>query len=120
MSSNRMEYDECAYAQELKQSTDPLRYSMFDGQFTNGKKCVYTGDVDRQPFPTRVDIESNLMSIGRLTTHCVGGKYKPYDGITKEESDKIYQTINPELCNIYRNGNNLRMPTSSGIDDYKY
>lgn len=120
MSSNRMEYDDCAYAQELKASIDPFRYVMYDGKFINGKKCVYEGDGDKQPYPSRVDIESNLWSIGRLSTRCIGGKFKPYDGQSEEESSKIYQTINQELCNIYRNGNNLKMPATNGIDDYKY
>jgi|SaaInlV_200m_DNA_3_1039701.scaffolds.fasta_scaffold59672_1 hypothetical protein len=120
MSSNRMEYDECAYAQELKASTDPFRYVMYDGKFTNGKKCIYEGDADKQSFPTRVDIEGNLLGVSRIGTRCVGGKFVSYDGKTEDESSKIYQSINPELCNIYRNENNLKMPTTNGIDDYKY
>lgn len=120
MSSNRMEYDDCAYAQELKASTDPYRYVMYDGKFISGKKCVYEGDNDKQPYPTRVEIESNLWNIGRLNSRCVSTKFVSYDGKTVDENNKLYQSINPELCNIYRNGNNLKMPSTNGIDDYKY
>ena len=45
MSSNRLIYDRCAYATEIKESTEPLEYNLFLGKFENVIKVKYTGEI---------------------------------------------------------------------------
>ena len=56
MSSNRLIYDTCAYATEIKESTSPLEYNLFKNKYENCVQCP-TGDftnVVELTFPVKV------------------------------------------------------------------
>ena len=82
MSSNRLSYDACAYKTELKQSTDPFQYMMYDGKYNNSAKCriefgtvggngvsLYSGNL--------VDLESDLRGQTRIASDCPSTMFKP-------------------------------------------
>lgn len=119
MSSNRLSYDACAYKTELKQSTDPLEYMMYQGKYNNDFKCrvefglvggngvsVYSGNL--------VDLESDLRGQTRLASDCPEKMFKPlYD---KELSKKL---VNQPSCKLdyydnMTNHSNRHIASSSG------
>ena len=74
-SSNRTRYDRCAYQKELYESTSPLSFKLYEGQFENCDKCMYKNQFWR-PFDL-VDVESELLNITRPLTRCPQFKYNP-------------------------------------------
>ena len=100
MSSNRLSYDECAYKTNLKQSTDPLEYMMYQGKYNNDSKCrfefgllggngvsIYSGNL--------VDLESDLRGQTRVLSDCPDKMFNPsYD---KELSQNL---INQRSCKL--------------------
>jgi hypothetical protein len=121
-------YDDCAYKQELKESTGPFSYQMFDGKYENCNQCVENNFL--RPFDRDiVDIESELSNRSRLQSRCPSAQYSPQC----EKSSKCISTFDktnpvllpPEVCPIVRNntrwtgGNGIVMPKSSnctGVD----
>jgi len=100
MSSNRLSYDTCAYKTELKQSTAPLEYMMYDGKYNNSAKCriefgtvggngvsLYSGNL--------VDLESDLRGQTRLLSDCPSTMFQP--SIDKELSKKL---VNQPSCQM--------------------
>ena len=74
----RLDYDACAYDQELYESTGPLMWQMYSGKFENCDKCVYNGKNFWRPFDKQiVDTESELKNITRPNTRCPRMKYNP-------------------------------------------
>lgn len=82
MSSNRLSYDACAYRTELKQSTDPFQYMMYEGKYNSSAKCriefgtvggngvsLYSGNL--------VDLESDLRGQTRVASDCPSTRFKP-------------------------------------------
>jgi hypothetical protein len=72
---NRLSYDNCAYQKKLQESTSPLQYRMFEGNYENCNKCTYKNQFWR-PFDL-VDLESELKNITRPNTKCPELKYHP-------------------------------------------
>jgi len=113
MSSNRLEYDNCAYAKSLQQSTSPLEYQLYRGKFENCKKCPigdYTNNLD---FSSKTDIENDLTNRERVFSLCPSSKFNP----KKEVQVSNYTT--PLICESihYITPSNLKKPTSSGLTD---
>ena len=75
MSSNRLIYDSCAYATEIKESTEPLEYNLFAGKYVNCKQCPVGDFPNVLPFGPRADTESELWGINRLNTKCPENKF---------------------------------------------
>ena len=106
MSSNRLIYDKCAYATEIKESTGPLEYNLFKGKYENCKQCP-VGEF------TNADTESELHGLTRPGTKCPELKFDP----TKEYK---YPELSPaRMCeNIYYiTPNNLEKPTTNMLNE---
>jgi|UniRef100_A0A6C0EE92 hypothetical protein len=77
MSSNRLIYDKCAYATEMKESTSSLEYNLFKGKYENSIQCPVGDFTNILEFGTRADVESELYGINRLGSLCPSLKYNP-------------------------------------------
>ena len=115
MSFNRLQYDDCAYATELKQSVSPLEYQLYIGKYENSKPCACnesdkTCNVD---FTTRTDVENELYNLNRSSTLCPSKKFNP-------KANNFTNTYTPPtLCeNIYHmTPSGLTKPTSNGLNN---
>jgi len=113
-SFNRLRYDNCAYSQDLNQSTSPLNYQMSRYKFENCSACSYDGKYFA-PFDL-VDYESELKNITRPNSLCDSIKYSP----TCEKSEMCISTFeqdNPvvmvrDVCPVVCN--NIKKPTYPG------
>ena len=90
MSFTRLDYDKCAYAKFLEESTEPLDYQMYDGKHINKQKCGEHPNM--LAIPTKVEIESDLRNLDRLATKCPSKKYSACN------APKSTKTTNPKLC----------------------
>lgn len=113
MSSNRLMYDQCAYATEIKESTSPLEYNLFKGKYENCKQCP-TGDFTNIiEFGSRADVENELFGLSRPGTLCPSLKYDP----TKEfKAPNLSPTA---MCDsiYYITPSNLERPTSNMLNE---
>ena len=113
MSSNRLIYDKCSYAIELKESTSPLDYYLYKGKYEQCKQCAVGDFTNNIAFESRADVENELFGLSRPNTLCPSLKYNPL---------KPFKTPNfspPIMCaNIYHiTPNNLEKPTSSMLNE---
>jgi len=115
-SSNRLPYDECAYAQRLYESTTPYQYRTYVGAYENGDKCRL--DKFWRPFDAQiVDVESELKNISRPATKCGILKYHP-DCKKSAKCISTFDKSNPvvhnaDVCPIVYN--NIPKITSNGM-----
>jgi hypothetical protein len=112
MSSNRLIYDDCAYAKRIQESTTPLNYHLFTGKYENCYQCPSKINAPTiLPFGHRADVESELNNQTRLATLCPSKKYNPCT------SFQGYKTNPPFLCEgIYHiTPNNLPKYTKADI-----
>ena len=114
MSSTRLDYDTCAYAKTLEESTSPLEYLMFKGKYENCKSCP-SGDNNNLDFGVKTDIESELRNQTRYTTKCPSKKYDPSKPMT------LPSFTPARVCEGIHSitPNNIRKPTNNGIDTSK-
>ena len=75
MSSNRLIYDRCAYATEIKESTEPLEYNLFLGKFENCKTCPADGGPNVLPFGPKTMVDSELKGLPRHNSKCPEKKF---------------------------------------------
>jgi len=100
MSSNRLSYDSCAYKTDLKQSTDPLQYMLYQGKYYNDSHCrnsfglvggngvsLYSGNL--------VDLESDLRGQTRMASECSSKMFQP--SIDKKIGQKL---VNQHTCKL--------------------
>ena len=116
MSSNRLIYDTCAYATEIKESTSPLEYNLFKNKYENCVQCP-TGDFTNVvEFGSRVDVENELHGLARLGTKCPSLKFDP------SKEFKPADLSPTKMCeNIYYiTPNNLVKPTTNMLNSDKY
>ena len=115
-SSNRLPYDECAYAQKLHDSTTPFQYRTYAGAYENCDKCKL--DKFWRPFdPEIVDVESELKNISRPATKCTTLKYHP----SCKKSSACMSTFDPsrpvvhnaDVCPVVHN--NIPKITHNGM-----
>jgi hypothetical protein len=98
MSSNRLIYDDCAYAKKVQESTTPLQYNLYTGQFENCYNCPSDSKSNGTkisnilPFGHRADVESELNNQTRFASLCPSKKYNPC------KSFQGYQYTPPEVC----------------------
>jgi len=85
MSSNRLIYDKCAYATEIKESTGPLEYNLFKGKYENCKQCSVGKFTNILEFGPRADVESELYGLNRPGTLCPQLKFNPKLGFNYPE-----------------------------------
>ena len=77
MSSNRLMYDKCAYATEIKESTRPLEYYLYSGKYINGYQCPISNYTNNLCLKSRTDTENELYGLYRPGTLCPSLKYNP-------------------------------------------
>jgi hypothetical protein len=113
--SNRQVYDCCKYAQDLKQSVDPLQYNLYFGAQENCSKCIDNKAWFRQDKEV-VDVESELWNITRPLSDCDQYKYNPNcqtsDSCISTFADGVPRILSPSLCPIVYN--NIPRQTSPG------
>jgi len=113
--SNRQVYDCCKYAQDLKQSVDPLQYNLYFGAQENCSKCIDDQAWYRQDREV-VDVESELWNITRPLSDCDQYKYNPNcktsDSCISTFSESVPKILSPSLCPIVYN--NIPTQTSPG------
>jgi len=115
-SSNRLLYEDCAFAQRVSDSTSPFQYRTYMGAYENCDKCKY--DKFWRPFDVEiVDVESELKNITRPLSKCASLKYSPtckksaMCTSTYEPSRPI--VIDPNVCPVVFN--NIPRQTSNGV-----
>ena len=113
MSSNRLRYDACAYATDIKESTSPLDYNLFPGKYVNSKNCKISDYTNTLEFTDRATVESELHGITRTNTQCPLLKYNPMNQF------KPANFSPPLMCdNIYYiTPNNLEKPKSNMLKE---
>jgi len=119
MAFNRLEYDTCAYAKELQQSTTPLEYNLFLGKFENDDSCVCNPDKKVKgmvEIETRIIVENELYNLNRPnhTSKCPEKKYSP-----NSKSNFTHYYHPPYICQgIYHlTPTNMVKPTSNGLNE---
>ena len=122
-SFTRLRYDNCAYAQDVKQSTDPLELVMDITKYVNcGNLCK--PDTN---YPSNaaylVDVESSLRGIDKLASECNKAKH-PFcgpNGCLLTNDPRIAPHITPYACERGHQGEkavittNMKMPTDAGF-----
>ena len=113
MTSNRLSYDNCAYAQVLKESTSQLDYNLFVNKYENEKQCPGGDFTNVLPFNNRVDVENELQGIVRNNSKCSSLKYDP----TVEFKAPGFSP--PNMCSsiYYITPTNLVKPTSNMLNN---
>lgn len=113
MSSNRLIYDKCAYATEIKESTGSLQYNLFRGKYENSKQCEVGNHTNILPFGSRADVESELYGLNRINTKCPSLKYDP----KKQYNNPVFSP--PRICEsiYYITPSNLTKPTTNMINN---
>ena len=109
MCSNRLIYDKCAYATEIKESTSPLEYNLFRGKYENSIHCPVSDFTNILEFGNRADVENELYGLSRLGSLCPSLKYNPannYKGVDFSP---------PRMCDI--TPNNLEKPTTNMLNN---
>jgi len=113
--SNRQVYDCCKYAQDLKQSVDPLQYNLYFGAQENCSKCIDKKAWFRQDTEI-VDVESELWNITRPLSDCDQYKYNPScqtsDACISTFAPNVPRILSPSLCPIVYN--NIPIQDSPG------
>ena len=74
MSFNRLDYDKCAYAKSLEESTTPLEYWLFLGKYENCTQCPKGCCTNNLDLSVRTEVESELWNIDRVSTKCPSKK----------------------------------------------
>ena len=113
MSSNRLIYDRCAYATEIKESTEPLEYNLFVGKYENCTQCPVGKYPNILPFGPKTVTESQLLGLPRANSKCPGEKY---------QMDSQFNNVPlsaARMCEsiYYITPNNLEKPTSNMINE---
>ena len=113
MSSNRLTYDKCAYATNIKESTAPLEYNLFVNKYENCKTCPVGKYNNVLPFGPKTETESELRGLSRQASNCpekkyqAGAQFKNMPLSAARMCDSIY----------YITPNNLEKPTSNMINE---
>lgn len=109
MSFNRLQYDNCTYRQDLRQSVGTLSYVLDSAKYENCNKCRHElglvgGSNVSHIKGNLVDLENDLRGQTRPMTRCPDYKYKPGDG---NKIDPVWNscgkknpTINTEMQHL--------------------
>lgn len=119
----RRMYDNCAFQQNTKQSTDPLDFNIDVTKYVNCQNlCGPTGNYVEDA-ALLVDIESSLWGIDKISSTCDMSKY-PFCGplgCMLTNDPRIGPHITPYACERGKNGDNavittnMKMPTNPGF-----
>jgi hypothetical protein len=113
MSSNRLIYDNCAYAAEIKESTSPLEYNLFKGKYETCAPCPVGDFQNVVEFGDRATVESELFGLNRPGTLCPSLKYDP------SKQFKPADLSPPAMCQsiYYITPSNLKKPESNMLNE---
>jgi hypothetical protein len=113
MSYNRLIYDNCAYATQIKESTSPLAYNLYKGKYENCIDCPVGDFTTVLPFKERAYVENELHGLNRLGSLCPSIKYDP------KKEFKHLGFSPPVLCSsiYYITPNNLQRPVTRMYND---
>ena len=107
MSFNRLQYDNCTYRQDLRQSVGTLSYVLDSSKYENCNKCrnelgLVGGTNVSHIKGNLVDLENDLRGQTRPATRCPDLKFKPGDGkqIEPVSSCKSNPAINTEMQHL--------------------
>lgn len=108
MSSNRLNYDTCAYSQKTKESKDCLNYVLFKPKYENSKKCKSASSDLKQVQKTVV--ENELFNLKRKSTLCSSKKFN-------SKTAKKFTHTPPAVCEsiYYITPSNLKKTKSNGL-----
>ena len=113
MTSNRLKYDNCAYAKDIKDSTSQLEYNLFVGKYEKCEKCPVGEYTNILEFGDRADVENELFGLTRPNTKCPSGKFNPN---IKFNNPNL--SANRMCESIYHiTPNNLEKPTTNMINE---
>ena len=115
MTSNRLDYDECAYKLKVKRSTDPLSYALYNGRVENCNECFsYFGMKGGNEemslarcktdtyFGTMTQVESELKNM--IIPHDKCNDRGKNDGYLKYEDKKVHKP----LCSPFLDSSDTR------------
>ena len=113
MSSNRLIYDKCAYATEIKESTEPLEYNLFVGKYENCTQCPVGKYANVLPFGPKAETESELLGLTRPNTKCPGLKFQAFSEFSNAplSAAKMCESI------YYITPNNLEKPKTNMLNE---
>jgi len=83
---NRRSSDNCAYQQNVMESTSPIDYMLYSGAHRNCGLCCSKNDCcsekslkneQSKTHSSRIEIESDLLNINRLSSQCNDLKHRP-------------------------------------------
>jgi hypothetical protein len=115
MSFTRLNYDNCAYAKTLQESTSSLEIMLYKGKYENKKQCPVGDFTNNLKFGIKADVESDLWGVTRPESKCLDKKYDP-----SQPHPRADFTPGRVCDNIYYiTPTNMKMPTSNGINDSK-
>lgn len=100
MSSNRLIYDNCAYAKKIDESTSPLNYVLNPMKYENCKKCrnelgLVGGTAVSHIKGNMVDLENDLRGSTRLNSLCPS---KKFPNATYKDGDRSNIVISGKSC----------------------
>jgi hypothetical protein len=113
MTSNRLKYDNCAYAKDINESTSQLEYNLFVGKYEKCDKCPVGEYTNILEFGDRADVENELFGLTRPSTKCPSGKFNPNVKFNNPNlsANKMCESI------YYITPNNLEKPTTNMINE---
>lgn len=126
---SRLPYDNCAYPDRLKESTDPLNYVLSVDQIYNCDRCLSTfgprsgylghgvstiGDIRYAEAQDMVDLESVLSNRNVKYSDCKNGKVNPINPLKfKTHNSKICSSkLDPEYSRLTYAGTNRDVATN--------
>lgn len=119
MSYNRSLYDTCKNSQQVKDTTNPLVYHMYNGMYQNCNNCNKFNKTKELTVQQRTDLESSLMNIDRLLNDCDTEKESLSD-VMKKIGEENFKFSSPYSCGEHANyahamvKNNIPVPKSEG------
>lgn len=118
----RQMYDDCAFNQEVRQSTDPLELILDVTKFVHCKNiCQPTGKYPPNSAQL-VDVESSLWGLDKLASKCDSAKH-PFcgpSGCLLTNDPRVPPHITPYACERGHTGENaviltnMKMPSGPG------
>jgi len=116
----RKMYDDCAYKQSAKQSTDPLELVIDITKYVNcNNMCQPTRPIPRNSI-LLVDVESSLKGLDKTASDCDCDKH-PFcgpKGCLLTNDSRIAPHITPYVCDRGRPGDNAVVTTNIRAPDH--
>lgn len=118
----RKSYDKCAFAQETKQSTDPLELVMDITKYVNCNNLCKVPQHHGRASAQLIDVDSSMKGLDKMASKCDASKH-PFcgpSGCLLTSDPRVPPHITPYACERGHQGDsavittNMRMPTNPG------